>query len=1819
MRHTARVRRPRLGTPVRRALRRSVAALGLVALGGVLLVLPASAQGGSAAPGPGDCTAEVEPNDVPEGAPELTGLVCQDGELPEDDPQDLAIWTVSEADATQLWTFAVDGVVGAVTSLRLLPIVSEPGVEPLEIGVQLLQVDGTPDEPSGSSVPVLLRPGRYLLGISRSAFSPRAVPSDLGYRSAVRPAGALPASGDAEPNDDPTQASPTGGAEFQLTGDGTGGSDIYAWTVPDAGGDWWALTAQAPLGDILSLTLSDADGVAMAIQTSDPDGRASLPDLDLAPGTYLVTVDASSVPTAPYMLTAATQPPGDGDPEPNDDPTHARTVEVGSTSNGRIARPGDLDGYHFVIDQAESSVLVDVRLMWFGGERRELCLLPWDDGVDATPLKCVEGTEGVSISGLSLGPGDYALTVKGDPRPDDPYYLRIEGTSAAVAGFETEPNDTATTATPVSTDRVSHGRSEAGDPDHYLVHVTGEPQLWQVDVAGEGLDELSLVRIDDEPLAAASIDPAGAHATLTDLYLTPGDHWLRVKGHGGDYDLSFTALGPPDPDSEREPNDDSTDAEVLEVGEPRSGRIATDGDIDVYRFSTVATERLVLHIEPPAQGSVAFSLVRSGRPLVTAAEPAPGVAIADDLLLPPGDYEVWLDAGSVGSERYRVWLERQDPLTVAIDQEPDDSFADARPLPPDGVIEGTADASGGSDWFQLPPSVDGLPLEVAVEGDVAELWVNDDITDYPLLQDEDGAYRSGGLPIEVPMALVVRATGPYRLTVGAATPAPRVERPTLPVDLAVALQPEPPAAYWPAGQRLAGTLTLTASGTQALDLTLDAVTSDPLVRLDLDQPTVRLEPGATLEVPLTLRLQPDLPRDHPIRLTVRAMGADGSQRTASAEVTAGGDVPPVSPEQAWALPASMLGGLDVAALSLGATTLPVLDPVGEDALHDGVALSGAGLQAPFGALPIDLAVDLAGDEPVPVVGIVLDPLAGGSSFEGLVRDFELLLSTDGVTFEPALSGTLSPLGREQAFALPDPVPATYAQLRIRSLYGDGPDSVVLGEWKVVAQPGFVPAGVALDLAPPERGGHVVWMQPQQSAYEVADAILSVDPTRMAVKATGDDDLAWVIAFRADRAARVARLGWVNPPDADPQGVVRRVRVSASLASPLGPWEPLGTWRVVPGDDGTVAPFVLDSPTWVRYLRFVADVPSTPTDDVDLPTTISIIEEPLAADPRSALGEWGAAQEAGPLEWSQPPDLSYPVDTTEVPDTPDQAAPLEVGVPAIGRVHRGEDVDWYAFRVPDGQRSVTLTVGGTPSVGVALDLVDADGNPVDSSFGPGRVPGTVEYHANVDAGATYRVQVRQPPLSAIVAYDTSISLSAYQPLVTQSIRAYAAGVVPGQEVMNFLPFDQKPLLEDWTDDPWVLRSAVDGFLGDVSSSSAETALIDASRLLSTREGARAILLVTDAETGSADRSTEMWQSLDTVRPVVFTVHIGGGSQPLVSPRLMQDWSNASAGVYAYARSHADIDRAFDRMSTWMRRSTGYQVTLETSADRLPAPDPGTLRVRTPPDAAGEPTKAPLAPDVAIEVILDTSGSMRDQTNGERRIDAAKAVLTDLVQDKLPRGAPVALRILGSKDDPCGTRLAIPLSPLDPDRVSELVGRIRVDQAADTPLGDAIAAVATDLEGSTGTKILLLITDSEEVWPHKDLCGRDPAEAIKGLRAAGIDVRVNVVGLSVDSRQAQRQMRRWAEIGNGAFFRADDTGSLGRAVDTALSAPFVVHDTQGDEVASGTVNGDTVELPPGTYEVVVLTEPRLVIPGVVVTSNQTAEVTAAQPASEGEEAP
>ncbi len=373
------------------------------------------------------------------------------------------------------------------------------------------------------------------------------------------------------------------------------------------------------------------------------------------------------------------------------------------------------------------------------------------------------------------------------------------------------------------------------------------------------------------------------------------------------------------------------------------------------------------------------------------------------------------------------------------------------------------------------------------------------------------------------------------------------------------------------------------------------------------------------------------------------------------------------------------------------------------------------------------------------------------------------------------------------------------------------------------------------------------------------------------------------------------------------------------------------------------------------------------------------------------------------------------------------------------------------------------------------------------------------------------------------------------------------------------------------------------------------------------GARAVLLVTDADTSSYDHSTRMWSRLGTTRPLVFTVQIGGSDDAIRARHFMQDWAASADGTYQYARTHDEVDRAFDRMATWLRRPAAYTLGVDSTFVR-PAPrshQPGGLRVVS---SVGDAGAAQVGASTAIEIILDTSGSMLDKLEGRRRIDIAQAVLTHLVQDKLPPGVPVALRVFGDTPRSCDTRLAVPLGPLDPRLVTARIQGLHVLASVNTPIGEALAQVSNDLAGVTGPRIVVLVTDG------KENCGGDAAAAVRRLVRGGADVHVNIVGFALDQPSIRKALAAWARAGHGSYFDSTGSSDLNQALAAAVSAPFRVLDHNGRLVATGTANGATVRLKPGTYTVRVLTDPAVTLQA-VVQPGATLELRMPEPGSSG----
>lgn len=268
---------------------------------------------------------------------------------------------------------------------------------------------------------------------------------------------------------------------------------------------------------------------------------------------------------------------------------------------------------------------------------------------------------------------------------------------------------------------------------------------------------------------------------------------------------------------------------------------------------------------------------------------------------------------------------------------------------------------------------------------------------------------------------------------------------------------------------------------------------------------------------------------------------------------------------------------------------------------------------------------------------------------------------------------------------------------------------------------------------------------------------------------------------------------------------------------------------------------------------------------------------------------------------------------------------------------------------------------------------------------------------------------------------------------------------------------------------------------------------------------------------------------------------------------------------------------------------FSIRLQLSAA------PGSIQVVSAP-AGGEGGGA----GAAVELILDTSGSMLESLEGQRRIDVAKTVLGELVAETIPPGTPLALRVFGNTPESCDTRLAAPLQPLDPGSMSGLIAGLEAVDGVKTPIGASLDSIVSDLQGATGTKVVVLVTDGEET------CGGDPAAALRALAQQGIDVRVNIVGFAVEDEALKAQFREWAHLGNGQYFDAAGSADLGQAIAAAVQPPFRIRDAAGNEIGGGLVDGDPVEVPPGAYTVEVLSAETAIIDNVVVDSGARVEV-------------
>jgi Mg-chelatase subunit ChlD len=505
-----------------------------------------------------------------------------------------------------------------------------------------------------------------------------------------------------------------------------------------------------------------------------------------------------------------------------------------------------------------------------------------------------------------------------------------------------------------------------------------------------------------------------------------------------------------------------------------------------------------------------------------------------------------------------------------------------------------------------------------------------------------------------------------------------------------------------------------------------------------------------------------------------------------------------------------------------------------------------------------------------------------------------------------------------------------------------------------------------------------------------------------------------------------------------------------------------------------------------------------------------------------------------------------------------------------------EIDRDIFLVPgdpSGKQTLTVSLEGQPAIRTRVTVADG-AFATKYVLDPSKTRGTrARFSVVADAGDLF-LQVIQPPAAQVVVWDTSGSMEKRIADLDAALRGYLGQVLPTDRV-NLIRFDDFPetLLKDFSGDRTRLVEALASKVYADGGTSIYDAIEAAVSLLSKVEGSRAIVLMTDGEdTTSKAEPPQLWHVLESGKVRLYTIGLGNGLRNYVAragataERVLANAAVMTGGAYRFVVESSGLAGLYAEIGADLRAPATYAIAATTSTGS------GTLSVKAVGDRLAVPPR--------VELVLDASGSMKRKMGGKSMMDAAKAVLLDVVA-RLPAAADVALRVYGhrkSEKQPGAcedSELVVPVGPLDRKRLASTIKAVR--PLGTTPIAHSLAAAGEDLRSASGSSILVLVTDGKEE------CGGDPAAAAAALRAGGLDVTLSIVGFGLTDAADRDAMTKVAAIGGGAFHDAQDEAALGAAIDRAMAVPFSVVDATGTVVGRGIADGSPIEVPAGELSI------------------------------------
>ncbi|TDQ43035.1 VWA domain-containing protein [Aureibacillus halotolerans] len=187
---------------------------------------------------------------------------------------------------------------------------------------------------------------------------------------------------------------------------------------------------------------------------------------------------------------------------------------------------------------------------------------------------------------------------------------------------------------------------------------------------------------------------------------------------------------------------------------------------------------------------------------------------------------------------------------------------------------------------------------------------------------------------------------------------------------------------------------------------------------------------------------------------------------------------------------------------------------------------------------------------------------------------------------------------------------------------------------------------------------------------------------------------------------------------------------------------------------------------------------------------------------------------------------------------------------------------------------------------------------------------------------------------------------------------------------------------------------------------------------------------------------------------------------------------------------------------------------------------------------------LKPNLNVEILLDASGSMIEEIDGESKMALAKDAIKTFA-GKLPEEAYVSLRVYGNegttafadKEMSCqSSEQVYELQSYDEGTLNNALEQF--EPAGWTPMAKALKDAMKDLEGLDGethTNFIFLVSDGVGT------CDGDPVKVASELKESNIQPIVNVIGFDVDE-EGENQLKAVAESADGLFAYVEDQEAL-----------------------------------------------------------------------------